>query len=70
MMNEALDDNVLKVILQRFNEQPESYFLRLVCKRWASLIKPTEQSILRVARRYAEHGSKAALEILQGLYPS
>ena len=68
-MNE-LDDNVLKIILQPFNKQPESYFLRLVCKRWASIVNPTEQSIVYVASRYAEYGNKKALEMLQERCPT
>ena len=68
-MNEELDDNVLQVILHRFNGKPESYFVRLVCNRWAKIVQPTQNDIIAVARCYAEYGNKAALEILQGIYP-
>jgi hypothetical protein len=66
---ENLDDNVLKLILERFHEKAESFFVRLVCKRWSTIVKKTTVNVNRVAQYYAEQNSRTGLEWLQGRYP-
>ena len=65
---DSLDDNVLKLILQTFDEKAEAFFLRTVCKRWASLLKPNTKSYIQIARQYAEYGSRSALEYFNKTY--
>ena len=61
---DVLDDDVLKLILQPFDGNPEAFFLRTVCRRWATLLKPNKCSYNQIAKSYAASGSRAVLEYL------
>ena len=56
-INDILDHNTLTLILDYFQENEESFIVRLVCKKWNSLIKPDKDTFLEgVLQYYARYG--------------
>ena len=65
---EKLNDDVLRLILKPFKNQAESFFIRLVCKRWASTIEKPKLKMTKIASPYALRGDRNVLEWLHTHY--
>ena len=65
---EKLNDDVLRLILEQFKNQAESFFVRLVCKRWASTIQKPQLKMTALASPYALRGDRDVLEWLHSRY--
>ena len=50
---EKLNDDVLRLILKQFKNQAELFFIRLVCKKWASTMERPNLNMTKIASSYA-----------------
>ena len=60
-----LPPDVLLLVLSSFQQNEESFFVGLVCKKWNSVIKRNRTLHLgQVAQLYAQYGNMSALDLL------
>ena len=74
-INDILNDDLLRLMLRCFVNQPETFFIRLVCKKWAAALQKSLNAnpnsiynVPRVAAHYARNNCRSALEWLDTNY--
>ena len=60
-MNEV-DNDILRLILHRFSTKGDAFFIRLVCKRWASFVTPPNMDVNSLAEKYAQINCRSAFD--------